>query len=94
MVYKFSYIAQDGETIADLYRWMDFVRVISQTTAILVERLQAWKHMCGYLENYITATHKAQKAQSKEFEKVFKVCSSLPLQGFLAFEAPITNEYI
>ena len=76
MLYTFTYIPQEGETVADLYRWMDFDRVMIQTTTILVERLQAWKHMCGYLENYVTATHKTQKAQSKEFEKVLKVSST------------------
>ena len=84
MLYTFSYLLQDGETVADLHRWMDFGRVITQTTAILVERLQAWKHMCGYLENYVTATHKAQKAQSKEFEKVFKVRSPSPNRNVAA----------
>ncbi|KAL1960347.1 hypothetical protein VTO42DRAFT_8307 [Malbranchea cinnamomea] len=53
----------------------------SATTAILVERLQAWKHMCGYLEDYITATHKAQKVQSKEFEKVLKTVSEPLREG-------------
>lgn len=53
----------------------------SATTAILVERLQAWKHMCGYLENYVTATHKTQKAQSKEFEKVLKTVADPLKEG-------------
>ncbi|PGH11065.1 hypothetical protein AJ79_05107 [Helicocarpus griseus UAMH5409] len=48
---------------------------MSATTNILLERLQAWKHMCGYLENYMTALHKAEKSQSKEFEKVLKTVS-------------------
>ncbi|EAS35892.3 PH domain-containing protein [Coccidioides immitis RS] len=45
------------------------------TTSILVERLRAWKHMVGYLENYVSATQKVQKAQSKEFEKILKTVS-------------------
>lgn len=69
----FCYQPLEGETVADSLRWSNFAVVISQTTTILIERLQAWKHMCRYLENYVTATHKAQRAQSKEFEKVLKV---------------------
>lgn len=45
-----------------------------QTTNLLVERLRAWKHMCGYLEDYVSATAKVQKSQSKDYEKVLKVC--------------------
>jgi hypothetical protein len=45
-----------------------------QATGLLLERLQAWKHACGYLENYVEATEKIQRAQAKEYEKVFKVC--------------------
>ncbi|PGH01000.1 hypothetical protein AJ80_09076 [Polytolypa hystricis UAMH7299] len=48
---------------------------LSGTTALLFERLQAWKHMCAYLENYVTATQKVQKTQSKEFEKILKTVS-------------------
>lgn len=43
------------------------------TSGLLLERLQAWKHMCGYLENYITAVAKNEKAQAHEQEKVLKV---------------------
>jgi hypothetical protein len=45
-----------------------------QTTRLLLERLQAWKHMCCYLEDYIETTAKVQKSHSKEYEKVLKVC--------------------
>lgn len=45
-----------------------------QTTNLLVERLRAWKHMCVYLEDYVSATAKIQKSQSKDYEKVLKVC--------------------
>jgi hypothetical protein len=31
--------------------------------------------MCGYLEEYIEATAKLQKSQSKDYEKVLKVGS-------------------
>jgi hypothetical protein len=44
-----------------------------QTTNLLLERLRAWKHMCGYLEDYFSATAKVQKSQSKDYEKILKV---------------------
>jgi hypothetical protein len=40
---------------------------------LLQERLQAWKHAVGYLESYISATEKVEKAHAKEYEKVLKV---------------------
>ncbi|KAK2761727.1 hypothetical protein FQN54_001555 [Arachnomyces sp. PD_36] len=49
---------------------------LSGTSEILLERLQAWKHMCGNLESYIAATEKVQKAQAKEYEKILKTISS------------------
>lgn len=30
--------------------------------------------MCVYLEDYVSATAKVQKSQSKDYEKVLKVC--------------------
>ncbi|KAI9792499.1 MAG: hypothetical protein M1833_001078 [Piccolia ochrophora] len=53
----------------------------SGAAGLLVERLQAWKHLCGYLENYITATEKIQKAHSKEYEKVLKSISEPLKEG-------------
>ncbi|KAJ5773227.1 hypothetical protein N7457_008123 [Penicillium paradoxum] len=44
----------------------------SETTTLLLERLQAWKHMIGYLEEYFSATAKVQKSQSKDYEKILK----------------------
>lgn len=29
--------------------------------------------MCGYLEDYVNATAKVQKSQSKDYEKILKV---------------------
>jgi hypothetical protein len=50
----------------------------SSTTGLLLERLQAWKHMVGYLEDYIKAVAKGQHSEAKEQEKILKVsCSSL-----------------
>lgn len=36
--------------------------------------------MCGYLEDYLSATAKVQKSQSKEYEKILKV-------GFYFYES-------
>lgn len=51
------------------------------TSTLLLERLQAYKHACGYLENYIAATDKAQKVQSKEYEKILKTVSEPLREG-------------
>ncbi|KAI1079925.1 PH domain-containing protein [Whalleya microplaca] len=45
------------------------------TAGLLTERLQAWKHAVGYLEDYIGAVEKIHKAHSKEYEKVLKTIS-------------------
>lgn len=47
----------------------------TNTTELLSERLQAWKHMCGYLENYISEVAKDQKSQAKDQDKVLKTLS-------------------
>ena len=44
-----------------------------QVTKLFAERLQAWKHAVGYLEDYITATEKTNHAHGKEYERVLKV---------------------
>jgi len=44
----------------------------SEVTKLFSERLSAWKHAVGYLEDYITATEKVQHAHGKEYEKVLK----------------------
>ena len=48
---------------------------------MLLERLQAYKHAVGYLENYITETEKVHKAHAKEYEKVLKVYTTLETIG-------------
>lgn len=45
----------------------------SSTTGLLLERLQAWKHMVSYLEEYIGAVGKGQHSEAKEQEKILKV---------------------
>ncbi|KEQ74575.1 PH domain-containing protein [Aureobasidium namibiae CBS 147.97] len=47
----------------------------SEVTKLFHERLQAWKHACGYLEDYVSATEKMQHAHAKEYEKVLKTVS-------------------
>ncbi|KAL8716061.1 MAG: hypothetical protein Q9225_006257 [Loekoesia sp. 1 TL-2023] len=53
----------------------------TETSGLLQERLQAYKHACGYLENYISATEKVQKAHAKEYEKVLKTVSDPLKEG-------------
>ncbi|KAL9607765.1 MAG: hypothetical protein Q9167_007348 [Letrouitia subvulpina] len=53
----------------------------TNTSGLLQERLQAYKHACGYLESYITATEKVQKAHAKEYEKVLKTVSDPLKEG-------------
>ena len=48
----------------------------SEVTKLFHERLQAWKHACGYLEDYIQATEKLHTSNAKEYEKVLKTVSS------------------
>jgi len=53
----------------------------SEVTKLFHERLQAWKHACGYLEDYVSATEKMQHAHAKEYEKVLKTVSSPLKEG-------------
>ncbi|KAK5163954.1 uncharacterized protein LTR77_010350 [Saxophila tyrrhenica] len=53
----------------------------SETTKLFHERLQAWKHACGYLEDYIKATDKMHEHNSKEYEKVLKTVNSPLKEG-------------
>ncbi|KAL4915213.1 hypothetical protein BDW62DRAFT_126772 [Aspergillus aurantiobrunneus] len=53
----------------------------NETTNLLVERLRAWKHMCGYLEDYVSVTAKVQKGISKDFEKVLKTVNEPLKEG-------------
>jgi hypothetical protein len=53
----------------------------SSTTGLLQERLQAWKHMCGYLENYLKEVAKQEKSKSKEQDKILKTLSSPLREG-------------
>ncbi|KAI2794450.1 hypothetical protein POX_a01049 [Penicillium oxalicum] len=53
----------------------------NETTSVLLERLQAWKHMCGNLEEYVSATAKMAKSQSKDYEKVLKAVNEPLREG-------------
>lgn len=53
----------------------------SETTKLFHDRLQAWKHACGYIEDYITATEKMHHQHSKEYERVLKTVSNPLKEG-------------
>ncbi|KAL7938551.1 hypothetical protein V8C35DRAFT_81413 [Trichoderma chlorosporum] len=53
----------------------------STTAGLLAERLQAWKHMVGYLEDYVEAVEKVHGRQAKEYEKVLKTISNPLREG-------------
>ncbi|TEY38789.1 hypothetical protein BOTCAL_0475g00040 [Botryotinia calthae] len=53
----------------------------SDTSELLVERLRAWKHAVGYLEEYVGATEKVQRQQSKEYEKDLKTIANPLKEG-------------
>ena len=53
----------------------------SEVTKLFHERLQAWKHACGYLEDYIQATEKLHTSTSKEYEKVLKTVTNALKEG-------------
>src|ERR1700761_3416910 len=53
----------------------------SETTKLFHERLQAWKHACGYLEDYVKATEKMHEHNSKEYEKVLKTVNNPLKEG-------------
>lgn len=53
----------------------------SSTLGLLEERLQAWKHMCGYLEDYVKAVAKDQGKQSKDSEKIMKALNNPLKEG-------------
>jgi hypothetical protein len=50
----------------------------STSAGLLAERLQAWKHACGYLEEYMAAVEKIHGKHAKEYERALKVRHFLP----------------
>jgi len=53
----------------------------SEATKLFHERLQAWKHACGYIEDYVEQTSKLYTSSSKDYEKVLKTVNSPLKQG-------------
>ena len=53
----------------------------SDTTGALLERLQAWKHCCAYLEDYVKTTEKMLREHSKDYSKVMKSISNPLREG-------------
>ncbi|KAL3956336.1 hypothetical protein ACCO45_009182 [Purpureocillium lilacinum] len=51
------------------------------TAGLLAERLQAWKHAVGYLEEYVTAIEKIHGRHAKEYEKALKTISNPLREG-------------
>ncbi|KAK6526999.1 hypothetical protein TWF281_010195 [Arthrobotrys megalospora] len=49
--------------------------------ALLLERLDAWKHACGYLEEYVEATAALHKALSNNYDKVLKTVNEPLREG-------------
>jgi len=58
----------------------------SEATKLFLERLQAWKHACGYLEDYVSATERLVASDSKEYEKIFKTVNQ-PLKEAHHFDS-------
>lgn len=52
-----------------------------EVATLLLERLDAWKHACGYLEEYVEATAHLHKGLSKDYEKVFKTVNEPLREG-------------
>ncbi|KAK4229361.1 hypothetical protein QBC38DRAFT_114732 [Podospora fimiseda] len=53
----------------------------NSTAGLLAQRLQAWKHAVGYLEEYMESVEKLHKVQAKEYEKVLKTISKPLREG-------------
>ncbi|KAF7552144.1 hypothetical protein G7046_g7505 [Stylonectria norvegica] len=53
----------------------------ASTAGLLAERLQAWKHAVGYLEEYVEAIEKIHGHQAKAYEKALKSISNPLKEG-------------
>lgn len=60
----------------------------STALGLLQERLQAWKHACGYLEEYIKDVAKVQKSSAKDQDKILKSLSH-PLKEAHHFDSAL-----
>ncbi len=61
----------------------------SSTAGLLIERLQAWKHMCGSLENYISAVAKEHAGWAKDHEKTVMKTLNSPLRDAHQFDTAL-----
>ena len=53
----------------------------SEVTRLFTERLKAWKHAVGYLEDYVVASEKLYKDNSKDYEKILKTVNNPLKEG-------------
>jgi len=53
----------------------------TNTAGLLAERLQAWKHAVGYLEDYVGAMEKIHGKHAKEYERALKAISNPLKEG-------------
>ncbi|KIH88193.1 PH domain protein [Sporothrix brasiliensis 5110] len=60
----------------------------TSTAGLLAERIQAWKHICGNLEDYIGAVEKLHKESAGQYEKVLKTISK-PLREGQHFDSQL-----
>lgn len=60
----------------------------TSTAGLLAERIQAWKHVCGNLEDYIGAVEKLHKETAGQYEKVLKTISK-PLREGQHFDSQL-----
>ncbi|KAL1903354.1 hypothetical protein Sste5346_000640 [Sporothrix stenoceras] len=60
----------------------------TSTAGLLAERIQAWKHVCGNLEDYIGAVEKLHKETAGQYEKVLKTISK-PLRDGQHFDSQL-----
>jgi len=58
---------------------------LPDTASTLEERLRAWKHVVGMLEEYVEQHEHLYKAIGKEYEKVGKVCWIPPIRKSALF---------
>lgn len=71
-------LGEDTSEVCVLYSLNTMFKLttcVSKVTKLFHERLQAWKHACGYIEDYISTTEKMANAHYKEYEKVVKTVS-------------------
>lgn len=53
----------------------------SEVSKLFHERLDAWRHACAYLEDYVQATEKLHHSAGKDYDKVLKTVNSPLKEG-------------